>query len=103
MATLNLKIVGVEGEAVFVKYATENSAKNIDEYEAVTYYPKSMGFRTVEEFVESIKPTLLAQAQVRDRTESVPAELDLSDWHGHESSHMIETGDTVQTDKEVVL
>jgi hypothetical protein len=103
MATLNLKIVGIEGEAVLVKYATENSAKSIDDYEAVTYYPKAMGFHSVEEFVEGIKPTLLAQAQVRDKTEAVPLDLDLSAWVGHESAHDLDTGDTTQVDKEVVL
>ena len=103
MTTLNVKIVGVEGEAVMVKFASENSAKNIDEYESVVYYPKAMGYQSVEEFIEGVKPSLLGQVALRDKQESAPAELDLSAWHGHESAHEISTNDTEQTGKEVVL
>lgn len=103
MATINVKIVGVEGDSVLVKYASENSAKSIDEYDAVAYQPKAMGYHTIEEFVEGIKPGLLAQVLIRDRQESAPAELDLSTWAGHESEHTVESGDTAQTDKEVIL
>ena len=102
MTTLNIKIVGTEGESVLVKYASENSAKNIDEYDAVAYQPKSMGYHTVEEFIEGIKPGLLAQIIIRDKQESVPADLDVSSWSGHQSEHIVTT-DTDQTGKEVVL
>jgi len=103
MATLNVKIVGVEGGAVMVKFASENSAKNIDEYESVVYYPKAMGYHSIEEFIEGIKPSLLGQVALRDKQETVPAELDLSTWHGHESVHEIIANDTDQANKEVVL
>lgn len=103
MATINVKIVGVEGDSVLVKYASENSAKSVDEYDAVAYQPKAMGYHTLEEFIEGIKPGLLAQVLIRDKQESTPDELDLNDWTGHESEHVVETSDTVQTDKEVVL
>jgi hypothetical protein len=87
MATLNVKIVGVEGESVLVKYASENSAKGIDEYDAVAYQPKAMGYHSLEEFIEGIKPGLAADVMIRDKKESAPVELDLSSWHGHESAH----------------
>jgi len=102
MTTLNIKIVGTEGESVLVKFASENSAKSIDEYDAVAFQPKAMGYHTVEEFIEGVKPGLLAQVIVRDRQESAPADLDLSSWAGHEAEHEV-TLDTDQTGKEVVL
>lgn len=102
MTTLNIKIVGTEGESVLVKFASENSAKIIDDYDAVAFQPKAMGYHTVEEFIEGIKPGLLAQVIVRDRQESAPVNLDLSNWAGHETEHEV-TVDTDQTGKEVVL
>jgi hypothetical protein len=102
MTTLNVKIVGTEGESVLVKFASENSAKTIDEYDAVAFQPKVMGYHTVDEFIEGIKPGLLAQVIVRDRQESAPEDLDLSAWAGHEVEHVVTT-DTDQTGKEVIL
>jgi hypothetical protein len=102
MTTLNVKIVGTEGESVLVKFASENSAKTIDEYDAVAFQPKVMGYHTVDEFIEGIKPGLLAQVIVRDRQESAPADVDLSAWAGYQGEHMVTT-DTDQTGKEVIL
>jgi hypothetical protein len=90
MAILNLKVVGAEGESVLIKYATENSAKPIDEYDAVAYQPRALGYSTLEEFIEGIKPALLNQAIYRDNLEKVPADLDVSAWIGHESTHAYE-------------
>jgi hypothetical protein len=84
---LNVKIVGVEGESVLVKYASENSAKSIDEYDAVAYQPKAMGYTSTDRFIEGIKPGLVAQVMARDLAERIPEELDLSHWVGHESTH----------------
>ena len=103
MTTLNVKIVDVEGVNVLVKFASENSAKSIDEYDAVAYQPKAMGYHTLEDFIAGIKSGLLAQVIIRDRQESAPEELDLTKWSGHESSHTVELSDTNQTDKEVIL
>jgi hypothetical protein len=89
MATLNVKIVGIDGDSVLVKYASENSAKSIDDYDAVAYQPKAMGYHTLEEFIEGIKPGLSAHVAIRDRQELAPEELDLSSWHGHESTHNV--------------
>ena len=102
MTTLNIKIVGTEGESVLVKFASENSAKTIDAYDAIAFQPKAMGYHTLDDFIEGIKPGLLAQVIVRDRQESAPAELDLRGWAGHEAEHVI-TIDTDQAGKEVVL
>lgn len=87
MTTLSIKIVGIEEDSVLVKYASENSAKPIDEYAPVAYQPKAMGYTSLDAFIEGIKPGLLIEVIARDRIESAPAELDLSSWEGHESNH----------------
>jgi hypothetical protein len=87
MTTLSVKIVGIEGDSVLIKYASENSAKSIDDYDAVAYQPRIMGYTDLDEFLEAVKPGLLAQVMVRDKIEAAPAELDLSSWEGHESTH----------------
>jgi hypothetical protein len=83
---LDIKIVGTEGESVLVKYASEYSAKNIDEYDAVAYQPKAMGYDSIDKFIEGIKPGLIAQVTLRDSTEQVK-DVDFSAWIGHEHSH----------------
>jgi hypothetical protein len=110
MTTLNVKIVGTEGESVLVKFASENSAKIIDEYDALAFQPKAMGYHTVDEFIEGIKPGLLAQVIIRDKQEAKQEELDLSSWQGYESTHQYvddnvdqSVGDFFTKDKEVIL
>lgn len=87
MTTLSIKIVGIEGDSVLVKYASENSAKSIDEYDAIAYQPKAMGYTSLDEFIEAIKPGLLVEVTARDKIESAPAELDLSSWEGKEVTY----------------
>ena len=92
MAILKIKIVGAEADSILIKYATENSKKSIDEYDAVAYQPKVLGYGTIEEFVQGIQPALLDQAIHRDNLEKVAEmEMDLSQWVGHESEHAYAT------------
>lgn len=88
MTTINVKIVGVEGDSVLVKYASENSVKPIDEYNAVAYQPKSMGYNSLEEFIEGIKPGLLSLVEARDAAEK--STLDLNAWVDYEGTHDVE-------------
>jgi hypothetical protein len=98
MTTLNIKIVGVEGESVLVKYASENSAKTIDEYPSVAYQPKAMGYGSLDDFIEGIKPGLISQVVIRDKQEQISEDLDISQWHGHESEHeYIHIADSMST------
>lgn len=83
MSYIKIKIVGVEGNSVLVKYATENSKKSIDEYEAVAYQPSALGYSDVESFLEGIKPALTLAAEERDRLES-DVVLDISSWANNE-------------------
>lgn len=95
MTTINIKIVGVEGDSVLVKYASENSAKPIDEYDPVAYQPKAMGYITLQEFIEGIKPSLLTMVDSRDAAEQ--SALDLNSWVDHESTHNVEPIEPTQT------
>ena len=87
MAIVNIKIVGIDGDSVLVKYSSENSKKSIDDYDAVAYQPKSMGYTNLDDFIEGIKPSLLLAVEKRDAAESIT--LDLSSWEGHESTHNV--------------
>jgi len=90
MATINIKIVSIEGDSVIVKYASENSAKSIDEYDPIAYQPKTMGYSTLNEFIDGIRPMLMSSVMIRDNLEKASTEnLDLSSWVGHESTHSI--------------
>jgi len=90
MTTLSIKIVGVEGDSVMVKYATDASAKSIDDYEAVAYQPKSMGYTSVDDFLNGIKSGLLGDAMFRDRQEQISnTSIDLTAWDGATAEHSI--------------
>jgi hypothetical protein len=92
MALLKIKIVGAEEDSILIKYATENSEKSIDEYDAVAYQPKTLGFATIEDFVAGIQPALLDMAIARDNLEKcAKVQMDLSMWVGHESEHAYAT------------
>jgi len=84
MTTLTTKIVGIEEDSVLVKFVSENSAKAIDEYDAIAYQPKEMGYETKEAFIEGIKPSLLAMVTLRDTAEQSNA--DLSSWSDFEDT-----------------
>jgi len=79
MTTLTIKIVDTEGSSVLVKFASENSAHSIDEYDAIAFQPEAMGYTTKEEFIEGIKPALLEQVKLRDKLENSEA-VDVSSW-----------------------
>lgn len=91
MASINLKIkiVGVEGDSVLVKCASDESLKNIDEYPALAYQPKNLGLTTtdLDTFIEFLTPALTDYVKVRDETEKV--EIDTSIWVGHETTRSI--------------
>lgn len=91
MASINLKIkiVGVEGDSVLVKCASDESLKNIDEYPAFAYQPKNLGLSTtdLDAFIEHLAPALTDYVKARNATEKV--EIDTSHWVGHEAVRSI--------------
>ena len=93
MTQLTIKIVDTEGDSVLVKFASENSAKTIDEYDAVAFQPKTMGYATKEEFVEGVKPVLLSMVETRDASEQ--SNIDLSSWSDYEDSSEVTSSNEV--------
>lgn len=87
MTTINIKIVGYEGDSVLIKYATDKSLRSIDDYEAVAFQPKNMGYDNVNDFLNGIKDSLLAACAVRDKVERTSDSLDLSSWVGETKTH----------------
>ena len=80
-------IVGDEGNSVLVKFATPNSLKSIDEYDAIAYQPAGAGYTDVNGFIEGIKTSLLFTAMVRDKLEQAANNpVDYSTWVGVEQS-----------------
>lgn len=88
MTTLSIKIVGIEEDSVLVKFASENSAKSIDEYDAIAYQPKNMGYSSIDAFIEGIKPNLLDLVTSRDNSEQ--SSLDLNSWQDYQASVTVE-------------
>ena len=83
---INIKIVEIDqsSHTVLVKYASENSKKNIDEYPEVAFQVTNYNAKTPGEFIEAIRPQVSLYVWQRDQQEN-PAELiDLSGWQGHE-------------------
>jgi hypothetical protein len=85
MSKINIKIVEVDQEnhTVLVKYASETSAKNIDEYPAVAFQVTNYNASTIEEFVEAIRPQISLYVYQRDLAENPPTPVDISSWNDH--------------------
>jgi hypothetical protein len=88
MSKINIKIIEVDQSThtVVVKYASENSKKNIDEYPAVAFQITNYNVKNLEEFIEAIKPQVSLYVYQRDLAENPPTPVDISTWGGHEST-----------------
>jgi hypothetical protein len=89
MANLNIKITNVDGDNVMVKFNTDMSLKSIDDYDAVAYQPKALGVSTLDDFIASIRDSLMVIATQRDASEQSSVGLDTTGWVGSESAHLI--------------
>ena len=85
MSKINIKIVEVDQEnhTVLVKYASETSVKNIDEYPAVAFQVTNYNVSSLEQFIEAIRPQVSLYVYQRDQAENPPTPVDLSEWNGH--------------------
>lgn len=85
MSKINIKIVEIDQEThtVLVKYASENSKKNIDEYPAVAFQVTNYNASTPEEFIEAIRPQVSLYVWQRDQAENPPTPVNISGWDGH--------------------
>lgn len=94
MSKISIKIVEVDQatQTISVKYASENSKKSIDDYDAVAFQLTNFGSKTPEEFIEAIRPQITQYVQQRDSTENSDT-VDISSWHGHTAKvdpHVVE-------------
>jgi len=85
MSKINIKIVDVEQatHSVIVKYASEKSKKNIDDYPAVAFQVTNFNVSTPEEFIEAIRPQVSLYVWLRDQSENPNQSIDLSGWNGY--------------------
>jgi hypothetical protein len=83
--SINIKIVEIDQEtqSVVVKYASENSKKNIDEYPGVAFQVTNYNVKNLEEFVEAIRPQISLYVWQRDQAENPPTPVDISGWNDH--------------------
>lgn len=84
MSRITIKIIDIDRAAnnIIVKYASDASAKSIDEYTAMGFQITDPRITTPEQFVESIRYQLSQYVAVRDALESHVAEIDFSSWSG---------------------
>lgn len=85
MGKISIKIVEVDQatQTIAVKYASENSKKSIDDYDAIAFQLSNYNTKTPEEFIEAIRPQITQYAQQRDLLENIDNHIDLSGWSGH--------------------
>ena len=85
MSKINIKIVEVDQatHTVLVKYASENSNKNIDEYPAVAFQVSNYNVANLDEFIAAIRPQIRLYVYQRDLAENPPTPVDISGWNNH--------------------
>jgi hypothetical protein len=84
--SINIKIVEIDQatQTVIVKFASENSKKNIDEYPGVAFQITNYNVKNLEEFIEAIRPQISLYVWQRDQAENPATPVDISTWNGHE-------------------
>ena len=82
MSKISIKIVEVDqrSRSIVVKFASEQSLKQLDDYDGLAFNVANFNSVTPEEFIESIKPQLSKMVAVRDQSERIVESLDLSSW-----------------------
>lgn len=85
---INIKIVEIDQatQSVVVKYTSENSKKNIDEYPGVAFQITNYNAKNLEEFVEAIRPQISLYVYQRDQAENPSVSVDISNWNGYEAT-----------------
>lgn len=85
MSKINIKIVEIDqgSHTVLVKYASETSVKNIDEYPAVAFQVTNYNVTTPEEFIEAIRPQISLYVWQRDQAENPAEPIDINGWNGY--------------------
>ena len=84
MSKITIKIIDIDAGAnhVIVKYASDTSARPIDEYSAQGFPISDPSIQTPEQFIESIRYDVSRHVAVRDALELHIGSLDLASWNG---------------------
>lgn len=84
MSKITIKIIDIDRAAnnIIVKYASDISAKSIDEYSAMGFQITDPTITTPEQFVESIRYQISHYVAVRDAFENQVNQIDFSSWNG---------------------
>lgn len=84
MSNISIKIVDIHqpSNSVIVKFASEQSAKSIDEYDGVSFQLSNFTATTPDEFIKQITPYISKLVATRDFTEKPRSDIDLTSWHG---------------------
>lgn len=98
MSRISIKIVEVHqpSRSVVVKFASENSARSIDEYDGLAFNVANFSSLTPEEFIESIRPQISKLVAARDQSEKIVDSIDVSQWQGFSTT--IDAIDIVNVD-----
>jgi hypothetical protein len=85
MSKISIKIVEVDQStrSIVLKFATEHSAKPLDEYDGLAFTVANFGSLTPEEFIEKIRPQISEMVLARDAAEQLVDTLDVTEWAGY--------------------
>lgn len=84
MSKISIKIVDVhqDSNSVIVKFASENSAKPIDEYDGLAFQLTNFTSTNPEDFIKEITPYLSRLVAARDKSEQPRDNIELASWNG---------------------
>jgi hypothetical protein len=84
MSKISIKIVDIHqpSNSVIVKFASENSAKPIDEYDGIAFQLTNFSSNNPEDFIKEITPYLSRLVAARDKSEQPRADIELASWTG---------------------
>jgi hypothetical protein len=85
MSKINIKVVEIDQatHTVVVKYVSEASKKPIDEYPGVAFQVTNYSAKTIDEFIEAVRPQISLYVWQRDQAENPLTPVDISGWGGH--------------------
>lgn len=88
MSNINIKIIEVDPSTltILVKYASDTSAKSVDEYDPIAFRLTDPTITTPEAFIESIRADLTYLVAARDIAESTLSTVDITSWYGYSAT-----------------
>ena len=88
---LSVKVTHQDGELVYVKFKSQNSENDIEDYTPVAFHPRNMGYQNLDDFISGIKDTLVMLCWNRDQAEQHAPDIIYTGWVGFETTMNITT------------